>query len=200
MIESATSVNRKRTAARITKCAQDLAEERGLDGFTMEEVAECAGVSRRTLFNYVSGKFDAVLGAPDPDPSRLIEFRAGGPTGRLADDVKAVLGALLDSKDIAPEEWARVHRLVASDARLYKALHDKFVLVADFFTEAILEREGAKFDPLRARAAAKVIVSLFDVALDAYVQDPSTSLAEYYLAAFDGASALFQPTRTSTHN
>ncbi|GLH98842.1 hypothetical protein Pa4123_41170 [Phytohabitans aurantiacus] len=180
------------TAARITRCAQDLAEERGLDGFTMHDVADCAGVSRRTLFNYVSGKLDAVLGVPPaPDPSRLIEFRAGGPTGRLADDVKATIGAFLDSKDLAPEDWERVRRLIAADARLHKAMHENFAKVAAFLADAILEREGARFDPLRARAAATVTLSLFDVALDAFVADPSTSLAAYFMAAFDGAAALF---------
>lgn len=192
MIESATVVNRKRTAARVTGCAQQLAEERGLDGFTMDDVAACAGVSRRTLFNYVPGKLDAVLGAPaDPDPARLVEFRAGGPTGRLGDDVKSTIAAFLDSKDTAPEDLERVRRLIASDARLHKALHDKFARVAAFLAEAILEREGAAFDALRARAAATVTLSLFDVALETYVADPSTSLADHYVAVFEGAAALF---------
>jgi AcrR family transcriptional regulator len=192
MAESAIAMSRQWTTARIIRCAQDLAEERGLDGFTMDDVAECAGVSRRTLFNYVPGKLDAVLGTlPAPDPSRLDEFRAGGPTGRLADDMKATIAALLDSKDIAVESLERMRRLIASDARLHKTMHDRFAVVAESFTEAILDREGSRFDPLRARAAATVTLSLFDVALEAFVDDPDTSLAEYYLAAFDGAAAVF---------
>lgn len=192
MTESATSRNRKRTAARITRCAQTLAEERGLDGFTMDDVAECAGVSRRTLFNYAAGKLDAVLGAPPAaDPSRLVEFRAGGPTGRLPEDVKAVFAALLESKDAAAEEVERVRRLIASDARLHKAMHDKFAPFITYFADAVLERESSKFDAFRAKAAATVTLSLFDVALEAFAADPSTSLAEHYVAAFDGAAALF---------
>jgi AcrR family transcriptional regulator len=186
------ALNRRQTAARITGCAQSLAEERGLDGFTMDDVAACAGVSRRTLFNYVDGKLDAVLGVRHaPDPSRLDQFRAGGPTGRLADDVKAVIRTLLDNKDVSAEEWERVRRLVASDARLHKALQDKFAVVGNFFTEAFLTREGPRFDPLRARAAANVVLSIFNVALDAFVDDPTTALAQHYDAAFDGVAALF---------
>ncbi|WP_078532437.1 TetR/AcrR family transcriptional regulator [Streptomyces hokutonensis] len=192
MTKSASSLNRKRTAARITQCAQSLAEERGIDGFTMDDVAECAGVSRRTLFNYAAGKLDAVLGAPPtPDPSRLVEFRAGGPTGRLSDDIKAVVAAVLDSKDASAEEAERVRRLIASDPRLHRAMQDKFANFATFLADALMEREGPDFDPLRARVAATVTLSLFDVALEAYVADPSTTLADHYLAAFDGAAALF---------
>lgn len=186
------SLNRKRTAVRITRCAQTLAEERGLDGFTMDDVAECAGVSRRTLFNYAAGKLDAVLGAPpDPDPSRLTEFRAGGPTGRLSDDVKAVFTAALESKGATAEEVERVRRLIASDARLHKAMHDKFAPFIAYFADAVLEREGAKFDAFRAKAAATVTLSLIDLALEAFAADPSTGLADHFVAAFDGAAALF---------
>ena len=40
-----------------------LTQGRGLDGWTMEDLAGAAEVSRRTLFNYFSSKVDAVLGA-----------------------------------------------------------------------------------------------------------------------------------------
>lgn len=193
MTESATTARRKWVAARIARCAQVLAEERGIDGFTMDEVAECVGVSRRTLFNYVPGKLDAILGVrPSPDPAVFSEFLAGGPTGRLKDDVKATVVAVLDRKDVAAEDLERVRRLIASEARLHKAMRDRFSKVATFFAEAILTREGADFDPLRARAAATVTLALFDVALDAFLADPSTSLVDHYVRAFDGAAALFE--------
>lgn len=196
MVESAVTRNRRRTAAQITRSAQELAQERGLDGFTMDELAEAAGVSRRTLFNYVEGKLDAVLGAPPaPDPARLVEFRQGGPTGRLADDVKAVFAALLGTQDAPADELERTRRLIASDARLYKAMHDKFARFADFFAAALVERDGASFDAARAKAAATVTLSLFDVALEAFVDDPSISLADHYVAAFDGAAILFHPAK-----
>lgn len=192
MINRATELNRRRTTVRIVRCAQNLAEERGLDGFTMDDVAERVGVSRRTLFNYVSGKYDAVLGAPPkPDPSRLREFRSGGPTGRLADDLKMTIAAILDRRDGTHEDLERLRRLVASDPRLHKVLHDKFAKITTFFADAIAEREGSRFDPFQARAAATVTASLFDIALDAFVDDPSTSLSDHYVNAFEGAAALF---------
>ncbi|PJJ57074.1 AcrR family transcriptional regulator [Mumia flava] len=192
MSESASDLRRRRTAELIIGCAQDLAEERGLDGFTMDDVAEAAGVSRRTLFNHVAGKYDAVLGAPPkPNPARLDEFRTGGPTGHLGDDVKVVIIDLLNAQNVDPEALDRVRRLIRSDARLQHEMHKKFAVVAEFFTAAILEREGPDYPALHAQAAAQVILAVFDLALDAFVQDPTTRLVDYYLAAFDGASALF---------
>ena len=52
------------TARRIVLCAQELTLEHGLDGFTMDDLAQRAEVSRRTLFNYFPSKDDAVLGGP----------------------------------------------------------------------------------------------------------------------------------------
>ncbi|MCB7136175.1 TetR/AcrR family transcriptional regulator [Cellulosimicrobium marinum] len=195
MTESAVTRNRRRTAAQITRSAQRLAEERGLDGFTMDDLAEVAGVSRRTLFNYVEGKFDAVLGAPAaPDPARLVEFSHGGPTGRLHDDLKAVFTALLDTRDAPADELDRTRRLIASDARLHKAMHDKFARSADLLASALVERDPGRFDAYRAKAAATVTLSLFDVALEGFVADPGTGLADHFVAAFDGAAALFGST------
>ncbi|GAB3651946.1 TetR family transcriptional regulator [Zhihengliuella somnathii] len=42
--------------------ARELTMKHGLAGFTVEELAEAAGVSRRTFFNYFQTKDDAVLG------------------------------------------------------------------------------------------------------------------------------------------
>lgn len=193
MVERATVLNRARSAARIVDCAQTLAEQRGLDGFTMDDVAACAGVSRRTLFNHVGGKLDAVLGLPaGPDRARFAEFRAGGPTGCLSVDLKSTVGAVLDAKSRPVEDWERLRRLLASDARLRGAMRDKFAVSADFFADALLEREGSSITPLQARAAATVVTALFDVALDAFLDNPAVTLADHYMTAFDGVSHLFE--------
>ena len=80
-------VKRLRTERRISRCAQQLTEERGLDGFTLDDLAARAEVSRRTLFNYFPSKLDAVLGpVPAVSDAARTAFLAGGPTGRLIDD------------------------------------------------------------------------------------------------------------------
>src|SRR5262245_7061502 len=71
---SASEDRKSSTARRITVCAQRLTDERGFDGFTMDDLAEAAGLSRRTLFNYFPSKADAVLGAgPELDDEFIQE-------------------------------------------------------------------------------------------------------------------------------
>src|SRR6187455_2160947 len=107
MTESAMSLREQKkvaTAHRITRAAQQLAGQHGLDGFTMEELAEAADVSRRTLFNYFASKTDAVLG-PEPEvPEADVEaFRSGGPHGNLIDDLAELARSALAVKQVDRE-------------------------------------------------------------------------------------------------
>lgn len=53
-------VKRRATAHALAQSAFDLAVERGVDGFTIDEVAERAGYSRRTFANHFSCKEEAI--------------------------------------------------------------------------------------------------------------------------------------------
>jgi AcrR family transcriptional regulator len=67
---------RKRAATRaaITAVARKLTAERGLNGYTVEEVCEQTDISRRTFFNYFPTKEDAILGHVDDEiPGDVIE-------------------------------------------------------------------------------------------------------------------------------
>lgn len=82
---------RKRAATRsaITAVARSLTAERGLNGYTVEEVCERTGISRRTFFNYFPTKEDAIIGHVDDDfPAavvrRFIEGGAGSPAGEIS--------------------------------------------------------------------------------------------------------------------
>ena len=161
------------TALEITAVAQQLADERGFDGFTMDELAAAAGVSRRTLFNHVAGKLDAVLGPePVPPSTALEEFRGGGPHGDLVLDLAALAGAILDSSAAGRDELARARRLLTGNAKLLAATHDRFHHLSELLVAEIAHREGESFGALRARVAIAVLACLFDTALTAFLEDP----------------------------
>jgi len=69
--------NRLDTWALIHNAASSLALEEGLTHATVEAIAESAGVSKRTFFNYFATKEDAVLGiqAPTLTADAEIAFR-----------------------------------------------------------------------------------------------------------------------------
>lgn len=184
MVESATSLREQKkaeTAHRITLAAQVLTEQHGLDGFTMEELAEAAEVSRRTLFNYFASKTDAVLG-PEPEvPDADVDtFRAGGPHGNLIDDLAELARSALSTKQLDRSSVERGRRLLTGEPRLLAAAHHRFETITERFTDLVIEREGAQFAPARARLLLRLVLSLFDGALDAYLADSDRTLVETF--------------------
>jgi AcrR family transcriptional regulator len=190
--QSGREARRQATARRISSCAQDLTGDRGLDGFTMDELAEAAGVSRRTLFNYFPGKDAAVMGTqPSPDDSLLKEFAAGGPTGQLVDDCAALVDALLEVKDINRDDVHRVRALVLQEPRLMAYAKQRFEEFGEEFLELIQAREGASYDEMRARVVIQVMAALFDLAINIFADNPDTELSTLYAELLSATRSAF---------
>lgn len=184
MSESASTDRRAATQRRITREAQRLADERGFDGFTMDDLAAASDVSRRTLFNYFPGKLDAVLGpALELPEETMAAFRAGGPHGDLVLDLGTVAHALFDQEVTDRDDFARAHR-VMQQPRVLAAAHERFGDLTSLLVHEISRREGPAFDARRGRIAIAVLGALFETALDRFIDDPDQpSLAD----AFDHA-------------
>ncbi|WP_426565333.1 TetR/AcrR family transcriptional regulator [Angustibacter sp. McL0619] len=177
---------------RIHTCAQQLAEQHGLDGFSMDDLAEAADVSRRTLFNYFAGKDDAVLGDPlELDPELTDRFVAGGPTGHLVDDMVALIETTFDAGEINRDEVARARRLLATEPRLMAAAHQRFAAIGAEVVELIAAREGDRHDPAQARVVVHVLAVLFDLALTAFIADPHGDLRGLFDDAIRRARTAF---------
>jgi AcrR family transcriptional regulator len=196
MSESATSLREQKrweTSQRITVCAQVLTDEQGLDGFTMDELADAAEVSRRTLFNYFPSKTDAVLGEhPEISPSVLATFHAGGPHGDLLEDLAELARSALAAKTTDRESLGRVRRIMADNPRLMAAAHERFESITEEFTQLLVEREGADFGPIRSRLLLRLLLALFDSALfELLGEDENRTLVEIFDELLGYAHELF---------
>jgi AcrR family transcriptional regulator len=107
---------RKRRATRraILLATVRLAQERGFDGATVEEISRVADISPRTFFNYFPSKEAALVGdGPEmPDEAELDAFVAG--EGRLLDDLAVLLASAADGS-LADREMTQLRKeLLAS--------------------------------------------------------------------------------------
>lgn len=73
--------NRERTRAELAAAALALFVERGFDAVTVDDIAEGAGVSRRTFFRYFESKEDAVLPYEEDRLDQLRDALADRPRG-----------------------------------------------------------------------------------------------------------------------
>ena len=180
MTQSATSLREAKkadTLRRIRHQALVMTRDLGLDGWTMDELADAAGVSRRTLFNYVPGKIDAILGEPPSFPEHAMTvFLSGGPTGRLIDDLSELACSLFESDDFGPELLGLAKQVFATTPRLLVIVHERFEVVAAQMAGHILEREGPGFGARRAHLVVRLMAALFDVAMQELSEDPDGPL------------------------
>lgn len=118
MTNSATAARGDRRPA-IIAAAQRLAVSCGYSGFTFDDLAQAVGVSRRTLFNHVSSKEEAVLGVlPEITDEQVETLSSGGPTGHLVDDLLVTIVDSLNGESGTVEDWQRLHDVVLRNPEL----------------------------------------------------------------------------------
>ena len=149
----------------------------------MDDLAQRAEVSRRTLFNYFPSKDDAVLGGPPVvDADLLATFTQGGPTGGLVDDLAAVVVRVLRESPDTREDIARGRAVMQANPRLVGFAHRQLQACIEACMPAIATREGRRFDRARVDVAIALILACCHLAMDRYLDsdvedDPHRDLA-----------------------
>ncbi|MFF1253114.1 TetR family transcriptional regulator [Pseudarthrobacter sp. NPDC058329] len=144
---------RKRAATRaaLTSIARKLTAERGLNGYTVEEVCEQADISRRTFFNYFPTKEDAILGHIDDEiPADVIEdFIAGGQASRSGDisptlfqDLIGLSLKLSDSMAASEEETRQLIGVIKKEPQLMLRIIGATEEREAEFARVLASREG----------------------------------------------------------
>lgn len=165
VIESANSCQpqglraRKREATRsaITARARVLTAEQGLNGFTIEQLCEDVGVSRRTFFNYFPSKEDAIMGhLLDEFPADAIaEFLAGaegverGPSGvsnTLLADLHGLTCAMVEELNFTREQIQLLIAAMKKEPQLMMKMMGGAHLREREFADLIAQREGLEPD------------------------------------------------------
>lgn len=207
MSESATSGLRERrmaeTRAQLTLAARRLTTAHGLSGFTIEELCEQVGVSRRTFFNYFHSKEDAIIGHSDDtlQPNVVEAFLAGGDREgeigpRLLDDLAGLAIAEINRIGISPDEAAEFIAAVDKEPQLLRRLLQSGAERERFLTALIEEREGLPAGDRRAEAAVLIFTALVRSSCERFFIPGNTAPFDSLLyEALGAARAVFLSAR-----
>ena len=196
--ESKWDARRAETTRRLRHCALELTRDKGLDGWTMDDLAEVAEVSRRTVFNYFDSKIALVLG-PDEDlsPEAQEQFVAGGPTGELIEDM-VLLSAGVVRDHYADVELAQLGRsVILGDPELVGLVHQRYEAKVEQAAEWILRREGEQYGARRAALLVRLFVIAFDQALEQLESHEPLAVVDALRAAVVDARDVLTPRTAS---
>ncbi|HEV7183636.1 MAG TPA: TetR family transcriptional regulator [Leifsonia sp.] len=156
---------------RLRRAAIELFLEYGYESVTVAQIADRAGLTRRTFSRYFADKRDVLFAGSDQLPSALAEA-----VGRVDPEVppfEAMLQALADVAGVLGE-WVAEHaaqrrEIIASSPELQERGQAKFAAVADALAAALRER-GA--DRSTSALLADVGVAVFRSGFDRWVDAP----------------------------
>ncbi|MEI2778883.1 MAG: TetR family transcriptional regulator [Tetrasphaera sp.] len=165
------------TRRAIHRAAIELAHEGGLDALTVDAIAERAGVSPRTFFNYFPVKDDALVGAGAEDLDQLRAYVAARPA---SESPRAVVRALALDRVTALERdtrtWEMRRELTQREPSIGLRFLGVYARADRAVVEALIARAekaaGGRLDAdaqLRVSVEAYAALGAFRAAFRAYL-------------------------------
>jgi AcrR family transcriptional regulator len=143
MTEGLRERKKAETRRALTSAALRMADELGPDGVTVEAIAEAAGVSSRTFFNYFSTKEDAIVGITPVHSSELLADLVARPEGEAPlDALRATARDAAARLESAADDWMRRRSLFQRHPALAVRAAAGFAEVERGLVEEIARRTG----------------------------------------------------------
>ena len=178
--------------ARVEQAALDLFTERGFDAVTSDEVADAAGISRRTFFRHFPTKADAVWGDFPGHVSRLGELLAAADPQQPV--MAAICAAYVTANEYPAEEQGLLRermQLILSEPALQAHSQVRYAAVDRVVAEHVARHTGTTPADLLPRLVATSTRAAATTAFEVWLADPATSLTRALHAAFDELAAGF---------
>ncbi|MCQ6271031.1 TetR/AcrR family transcriptional regulator [Pseudarthrobacter sp. R1] len=194
---------RKRAATRsnITAVARALTAERGLNGYTVEEVCEAAGISRRTFFNYFPTKEDAIIGHVEDEVSNVhVEefvargagFSAGEISPTLFRDLVQLSLRLAEEVTASEEDTRQLIDVLKKEPQLILKIIGVTEQRETQFAHDVARREGVTPDHPVVQMAVVLLSAITRKSSITYFSDGNTrSYPDLLLENISAASLLF---------
>jgi len=157
--------------ARLQEAALALYRERGYDETTVAEIAERAGLTKRTFFRYFTDKREVLFWGSELLEQRMVAAIQAAPASASA---LGMIGAALDAAAVRFEEVREFaglrHRIIASSPELQERELIKAASLAAGMARAL---QGRGLGGTAATLAAHTGVTIMHVTFEQWVNDPN---------------------------
>ena len=177
---------REATRARIERAALDLFTRRGFEGVTIDEVADVAGISRRTYFRYFATKADAVWGDFSAHVDRLAALLRDSGGGQTV--LAAICDAYVEVNDYAPRDLPLLRQrmqLILTEPALLAHSQVRYADVDRVVAEHVARRTGTTPAALVPRLVAASTRAAATTAFQMWLADEGSSLTGQLHGALD---------------
>src|SRR3954453_22224921 len=174
------------TRARVERAALELFTRRGFVNVTTDEVADAAGISRRTFFRYYGTKADAVWGDFAAHAARLEALLSAADPGRPV--LASVCAAYVEVNDYADDELPLLRermQLILTEPALLAHSQLRYAEVDRVVARHVAARTGAFPDDLVPRLVAAGTRAAATTAFEVWLADQRSSLTRRLHQAFD---------------
>jgi TetR/AcrR family transcriptional regulator, regulator of mycofactocin system len=178
--------------ARVEAAALELFTRRGFGEVTSDEVADAAGISRRTFFRYFPAKADAVWGDFAGHVGRLARLLEAAPADRPV--LATICAAYTAANDYPPAEQDLLRqrmRLILTEPALQASSQLHYAEVDRVVAEHVARRTGTSPSDLLPRLVATSTRAAATTAFEVWLADPGVALSQTLHRAFDELAAGF---------
>lgn len=175
-------LNKAATRRAITDAALSLLRDKGAGAFTVEDIADGAGVSRRTFFNYFPSLEAALASVTDGFLQHaLAEFRKRPAHEPILESAQAALMALADPMSVAP--MAELFSLTHDNKTLARSELEAWDNCTTQIIDAARSRVGPDANELYLRALAGSVISCGKAAMSVWFEERGPDLSPASLAS-----------------
>ena len=177
---------RSTTPVHISDVAIDLFAARGFDDVSVDDVAQAAGIARRTVFRYYASKNAIPWGDFDAHLQTLRQLLdAVKPDVTVTDALRAALLAFNTFDDREAARHRRRMRVILQTAELQAYSMTMYAGWRDVVAEFVAKRSGTKRSDLLPQTVAWTMLGVALSAYEYWLADESQSLTHALADAFD---------------
>lgn len=174
---------RAETHARIQSEAMRLFLSKGFEATTLDEIAEAADVSRRSLFHYFGSKEEIVFSTKADIPDVIVEAIHRRPADEpLLEMVENALTDLAERYQ-SPDTRA-LARLIHDTPALCAGDQAKYEKIERLLAKALADRKGLPETDVACRVTATTAIGIMKLATEAWLTGEDSGPGEYGRAAF----------------